>query len=180
MNGIILMEIRKFVEAKLGKPAWLEIVSAAAVPPRIYVPVTDYPDQEALALISTLSVRTGDSIPVILEAMGEFIVPDLISMVPTLIRPGWRTLDVIANTEEAVHEVLRGARTNTNPPKLQCRRSGPHKVAVTYTSARKMCPLAKGIIQGIAKHYGEQISITEPSCMLRGDPVCQLLVTVTE
>lgn len=180
MNGSILMEIRKFVEARLGKQAWPEVVHAAAVPLRVYVPVTDYPDQEVLALISALSVRTGDSVSVILEAMGEFIVPDLINMVPTLIRPDWKTLDVIANTEEAIHEVLRGTWKNTNPPQLQCRRSGPHEVAVTYTSARKMCPLAKGIIRGIAKHYGEQVSITEPSCMLRGDATCQLIVTVAE
>lgn len=179
MNGIIPMTIQNFVETRLGKQAWLEIVRAAAVPPRLYVPVVNYPDQDVLALCSALSARTGDSLPVILETLGEFMVPDLINMVPTIIRPDWRTLDLLANTEQAIHEVLRGARTNANPPQLLCQRSGPHEVAITYTSARKMCPLAKGIIRGIAKHYGEQVSITEPSCMLKGDAACQLLVTVT-
>lgn len=178
MNGSMLIELRKFVETRLGKQAWPELVKSAAIPPRVYVPVTDYPDQEVHALISALSVRTGDSVPIILEAMGEFVVPDLIKMVPTLVRPDWKTVDVIANTEEMIHEVLRGAWKNTNPPKLHCLRSGAHEVTVTYTSSRKMCPLAKGIIRGIAKHYGEQVNISEPSCMLRGDAACQLLVTV--
>ncbi|WP_137895695.1 heme NO-binding domain-containing protein [Ramlibacter sp. 2FC] len=178
MNGIFPIEIRKFVEARLGEQAWPEIVRSAEVRPRLYVPVADYPDQEIAALLSAVSARTGDPIPVILEAMGEFIVPDLISMVPTFIRPGWKTLDMIANTEEAIHEVLRHAGTNTNPPKLMCRWAGSHEVVVTYTSPRKMCTLAKGIIRGIAKYYGEQVAITEPTCMLRGDAACQLHVTV--
>ena len=180
MNGIIPIELRKFVETGLGKQAWPEIVRLAEVPPRVYVPVVDYPDQEVMALLSALSARTGDSLPVILEAVGEFMVPDLISMVPMLIRPGWKTLDVIANTEDAIHEVLRQAGTNTNPPELKCRWSGPHEVVVTYMSSRKMCTLAKGIVKGIAKHYGEQATITEPSCMLRGDAACQLHIRVVK
>lgn len=179
MNGIIPIEIRKFVETRLGKHVWSEIVSSAQAPPRVYVPVADYPDQEVIALLSAVAARTGDSLPALLESLGEFIVPDLIGMVPTLISPGWKTLDVIANTEDAIHEVLRQAGTNTNPPALECRRAGSREVVITYVSPRKMCPLAKGIVQGIAKYFGEQATITEPSCMLRGDAACQLHITVT-
>lgn len=178
MNGIIPIEIRKFVETRLGKQSWPEIVRLAEAPPRVYVPVADYPDREMTALLSAVSARTGDSIPVLWEAVGEFMAPDLLNMVPALIRPDWKTLDVIANTEEAVHEVLRKGRRSTNPPRLKCRWSGPHEVVVTYVSPRKLCMLAKGIIKGIATHYEEQVTITEPTCMLRGDAACELHVTI--
>jgi len=49
---------------------------------------------------------------------------------------------------------------------------------VTYDSPRKMCALARGIIHGLGRHYAESITITEPTCMLRGDPACQLIVNV--
>lgn len=179
MNGIIPIEIRKFIEYRLGPMAWPEVVAAARIPFRVYVPVTDYPDEDVVALLAAFAQRTGETLPALLAALGEFIVPDLLSMVPTLIRPTWKTLDLLANTEQAIHEVMRSAETNTHPPQLACQRVGPNDVVVTYASYRRLCPLARGIIVGVAKHFGEQVSITEPSCMLRGDAECCLHVTVT-
>lgn len=178
MNGIIFMEVAKFVQARLGSQGWQEVVRVAGVPPRLYVPVADYPDGEALALLTALSRKTGEPIPVILQTLGEFIVPDLIKMSQSLINPEWKTIDLIANTEATIHEVFRGAGTKTNPPDLKCEQPSPQEVIVTYTSPRKMCALAKGIVKGVAKHYGEDISITEPTCMLKGGAACQLIITV--
>jgi len=49
-------------------------------------------------------------------------------------------------------------------------------VVITYTSPRKMCAVAKGIIRGVAAHYQEQVTVDEPQCMLRGDAACVLHV----
>lgn len=55
-------------------------------------------------------------------------------------------------------------------------RTGEREVVVTYRSKRKMCPVAKGIVKGVAAHYGERILITEPSCMLHGAGACEITV----
>jgi len=178
MNGIVFIEIEKFARSRLGGEAWLEIVSLAGLSSRIYFRISDYPDEEAVALLSALSARMSKPVEVILESLGEFIVPDLITMSRYWINPEWKTVDLIANTEQTVHEMLRGEGSHNSPPRLQCQRSGPHKVIVTYDSPRKMCALAKGIVSGLAKHYDETVTITEPTCMLRGDPTCQLIVDV--
>lgn len=105
MNGIIPIEIRKFIEFRLGPLAWPEVVAAAGIPFRVYVPVTNYPDDEIVALLAAFAQRTGETVPTLLVALGEFIAPELLAMVPTLIRPHWKTLDLIENTEQAIHEV---------------------------------------------------------------------------
>lgn len=51
-----------------------------------------------------------------------------------------------------------------------CTRTGPDEIVVDYTSARRMCALAKGIAKGVAKHYRESIAITEGSACSRGTP----------
>ena len=178
MNGLIFLEVAKFGKARLGGKAWQEVVRAARVPPRVYVPVADYPDQEATALLTALSATMGEPGLVILEALGEFIAPDLLKMSEFLINPDWKTIDLIANTEATIHEVFRRAGTKTKPPELKCQRSSLQEVIVTYTSPRKMCALAKGIAKGVATHYRERITITEPTCMLKGGAACQLIITV--
>jgi predicted hydrocarbon binding protein len=178
MNGIVFIEIAKFAQSRLGNQAWREVVRLAGVPSRTYFRVADYPDQEAFALLSALAATMKEPDAVILESLGEFIVPDLIKMSRYWIKPDWKTLDLIANTEKTIHEMLRSEGSQTNPPRLQCSRISPEEVAVTYDSPRKMCALAKGIIMGVGKHYGERVTIAEPTCMLKGAAACQLIVKV--
>ncbi len=51
-------------------------------------------------------------------------------------------------------------------------------MTISYRSPRKLCALAKGIVRGAAAHYKVDITISEESCMLRGNPEC--LITVAK
>jgi predicted hydrocarbon binding protein len=180
LNGILHIEFERFVKARLGGRGWPEVLRAARVEARLYVPRTDYPDAELLALLAALSAKTGESAAAIQEAFGEFIVPDLMALARSFVDPTWKTIDLIANTEATIHEVLRRAGTNTSPPLLKCEKTSPREVVVAYASTRKMCAFARGIANGVAKHYGERISIDEPACMLKGAAACELRVAVTD
>lgn len=176
MNGIVFLEIGKFAQSRLGEQAWREVVRLAGVPPRTYYRVADYPDQEATALLSALAAALNEPVAAVLENLGEFITPDLLRMARFWIQPQWKTLELIANTETTIHETLRAEGSRTDPPRLRCERTAPDEVVITYDSPRKLCGLARGIVRGIAGHYGEQVAITEPSCMLKGDAACRLVV----
>jgi hypothetical protein len=110
----------------------------------------------------------------LLEDFGEFIVPDLVSIYRSMIRPEWRTLDLIDNVENTIHRAVRLRDKSAAPPTLVVSRTSPTEVVVVYSSPRRLCGVAKGIARGVAKHYGERISVTESSCMLRNDSCCRL------
>jgi hypothetical protein len=176
VNGIIFIEIGKFAHSRLGEHAWREVLRLANIPPRTYYRVADYPDEDAAALIAALAGALNEPADSVLESLGAFIAPDLLKMARHWIRPEWKTLDLIANTEATIHETLRAGGSRTDPPRLRCERSAPDEVIITYDSPRRLCRLAKGIVRGVAAHYAERVSITEPSCMLQGDPACRLIV----
>lgn len=176
MNGTLFIEIGKFAQARLGEQSWREVVRLAGVAPRIYYRVADYPDEEASALLAALAAALDEPPGEVLENLGEFIAADLLRMARYWIEPGWKTLDLIANTEATIHETLRAEGSRTDPPRLRCERTAADEVVVTYDSARRLCRLARGIVKGIAGHYGERVAITEPSCMLKGDAACRLIV----
>src|SRR6266850_588382 len=179
MNGIIHIEIAKFGQSHLGELGWQEVVRQSGVPERLYYRVADYPDEEALALLAALSAQLNQPVGEVLEALGEYIVPDLLKMARFWIPPEWKTLDVIANTEQTIHETLRGEGSGTNPPRLHCRRTSADEVVISYDSPRRMCRLARGIIRGLATSYQEGVTIDEPACMLNGAPACELIVRRT-
>ncbi|MBV9774893.1 MAG: heme NO-binding domain-containing protein [Gemmatimonadetes bacterium] len=178
MHGIIFAELKKYVDARLGADAWRPLLREAGLGSRIYVPVRTYPDEEVVALVSAASRTTGLAPAAILEDFGEFIAPDLIGMYRSLIRAEWRTLDFIANTEQTIHKVVRLNDSQALPPEIACTRSGSREVVVHYNSPRRMCAVARGIIRGVAAHYGEQVVVTEPRCMHRGDPACEISVAL--
>jgi predicted hydrocarbon binding protein len=180
MNGLIFIEIGRFAQSRLGDQAWREVQRLAGVPPRIYYRVADYPDEDIAALLSALSATLHEPVAEILQSLGEFIVPDLIKMARSWIEPEWKTVELIANTEKTIHETLRSEGSLTNPPRLRCQMNGPDEVVVVYDSPRRMCALAKGIITGVAKHYGERVTIAEPRCMLKGGSECRLVVNVLQ
>jgi hypothetical protein len=77
-------------------------------------------------------------------------------------------LTELEHTEAAIHTVVRRQTPGAEPPQLSCLRPNPREVIVTYGSSRRMCAVAKGIIRGIAAHFGENVAVQEPQCMLKG------------
>jgi len=113
------------------------------------------------------------------EAFGEFIAPSLLKMYRHLLKPNWKSLDIIEHTEGTVHAVVRTSDKNALPPKLLRRRTGPDTVILVYDSPRKMCALAIGIGKGLARHFKETLSIDQTQCMHKGGKFCEIVYRKT-
>jgi hypothetical protein len=176
VHGIIFLELRKYAEARLGASAWESLLREAKLSQRIYMPVAEYSDQEAVALIGAATVLTGWKPQDVLEDFGSFLVPGLLALYGTLLNRRWRTLDVIEHAEETIHQVVCVRNPGARPPGLRCMRASPEEVILCYRSARRMCSLARGIAHGLAHHFAEVVAIREPRCMLRGGEECLMSI----
>ncbi len=159
MQAIIFAELKKYAEARLGADAWLRLLREAGVTRPVYAPGQDYPDEEAGTIVAAASKETGLEPDAILQDFGEFIAPDLVRMYRHIIDPKWKTLDLIEHTEETIHKAVRRDHPAASPPQLKCVRKAPDEVIIHYGSRRRMCGVAKGIARGLARHYGEKISL---------------------
>ena len=176
MHGLIFAELKRFVEVNHGAKAWEALVKKAGLENQFYMPVKEYPDAEATALLTAACNLTGLSPNTILESFGEFITPTLMKMYGHLAKPEWRTLDFILNAEQSIHTVVRVNNPGAKPPQLQCTRMSPVEIMLRYNSPRKMCALANGIVKGVAKHYGEKIALAHMKCMHQGAKECEISV----
>ncbi len=180
MHGTIFLQLKKYVCEKFGDEKWDVLLEKSNLEKKIYLPVKEYPDEDALSIVSTASKITGLATRAILEDFGEFIVPGLLEMYGSLVQPEWNALDLIERTEETIHKVVIRKNPGAKPPHIKSNRISPKEIAITYDSPRKMCALAKGIINGIAKHYETEVEIIETSCMLRGSPSCNISITLKD
>jgi hypothetical protein len=178
MHGIIFSELRKYVDTKLGSEGWNQLLADSQLGRRMYLPIQDYPDEEMGALVATAARTLNVPAAAILEDFGTFIAPSLVGLYRTLVKPEWKTLDLLENTEQTIHTVVRARNPGARPAQLHAIRTAPDVVDLTYHSERRLCAVAKGIVKGIALHYGESISITESMCMHDGGAACRMEVRV--
>ncbi len=137
MHGIVFAELQKFVVTKHGYPGWTKVAEKAGLAHKVYLATGQYPDAEIVSLVTAASAITGQEAFQIVEAFGEFIVPSLLKMYGHLLRPNWRSLDVIEHTEGTVHTVVRASDKDALPPKLRTRRTAPDTVILAYVTLGK-------------------------------------------
>ncbi|HEY3216096.1 MAG TPA: heme NO-binding domain-containing protein [Candidatus Eisenbacteria bacterium] len=176
MHGVIFSELRRYVETRVDPSAWKKLLEEAQLPNRIYLATQVYPDAEAGAIVGAASRITGQPVPALLEDFGEFIAPSLLRIYRALIPPDWKTLDVIENAERTIHSVVRVRQPGASPPELRATRPSRNEVILSYSSARKMCGIAKGLARGIARELGERVTVRESQCMLEGAPTCEISI----
>lgn len=166
MHGALFCQLELFVIQTYGRAAWSLLLGRSDMPGRCFQADTHYPDEEMLRLIETASAITAQPAADIEEAFGFFLAPTLLNMHVGLISARWRTLDILLNTEHLMHTEVRKQDPLAAPPRLLILQVGENKLQLDYRSPRKLGAIAKGIVRGIAAHFGETVHIAE-----RIDPI---------
>src|SRR5688572_2388215 len=119
MHGIIFGELKKLIDSRLGGDSWRTVLQEAGLGSVIYMPVGEYPDAHALAIVGVIAQKTGKDVKVVLEEFGEFIAPHLLMLYRHMVKPEWKTLDLLENTEQTIHRVVRLRNPGAKPPELK-------------------------------------------------------------
>src|SRR6185436_16155794 len=130
MHGIILLELNRFVESRLGSAAWRELIGEAGLTNPIYLPTQIYPDADVLSIVAALSRKTGREPAPLLEEFGAYIVPSLATLYAALIDGNWTMLDLLEHTESTIHRVVRIRAPGAAPPQIKCNRLGRDEVEI--------------------------------------------------
>ena len=161
MYGIFHVELQNYIETRYGHELWRATLKQTGLQHRFYMTVSTYLDSEAFAIVEAVSELTGASKATLFEDFGVFIAPTLMKTHEPLINPKWGLAEFLLNVEEAIHRVVRLKNMGAKPPRLKFEQIGPNELHFYYDSPRRMEALARGILKGIARHYGETVAIEE-------------------
>ncbi len=177
MHGVILQELRAYADT-LGPDVWKALLRDAGLQGRLYLPAGIYDDADVNALVAAAAKKTQKTPHEVLHSFGLFLGPRLLRGHARHVQPGWRTLETLVHVEDTMHRVVRAQNKDAAPPALTIHRIDDRSVAIDYRSARRLCPLARGLVAGVAAYFDEEVVVIEPSCMLRGDARCSLVATL--
>jgi hypothetical protein len=155
MHGSIFVLLKRFIESAYDYSTWIKLLEATKIVHSGFQMQEMYPTRELQTIVEKAAELTGKSTYELLEAFGEFLVPDLLLVYNKYIHPEWRTYEMLMHTETSMHGAVKKQDNRTNPPQLQVTPKGDKQLIVDYQSPRRMAGVAVGIIRGIAKYYQE-------------------------
>lgn len=169
--------LKDFVVDTYDAGTWRQLLEDSGVGYKIYVPVTEYDDGEAMAIVGAAVETTDLSQEELLVAFGEYLVDPLVSTYGVHVDGEWTALELLANVETYIHEALRAKNVSEfTPPDVSAERVDESTVRMVYRSDRGLCQLIPGLLDGIAGHYGTELATTERRCMHEGADHCEFVI----
>lgn len=180
MQGLIYHYLREFVESDLGSPLWERACARAGVAERSFLLTRQYPDQYVYALVSAIQEELGPGAPAssdILFGFGRFVGRRFQREFGFYFRRFATAREMIAGIEPIIHTELRRHDPRSQPPALRTSPVPGGGLRVLYRSPRRLCDVLRGLATEVGAAFGEEIAIDEPTCMNRGGPVCEVLLS---
>jgi len=180
MYGVIFHFLRNYVIEKHGGiETWRALLAANGRKFDNYNPITEYPDNEIIALAKTASEALNVPFVAVLEDFGAYTGKQLVTFYSMYVKTNWTTFDVIKNAGSNIHGALNQYNSTRKPPHIDAKQISADQLLIHYASKRKLCPVVKGIIRGLGEHFGESFIIKETQCMHSGHPHCTIEVHKT-
>jgi hypothetical protein len=175
MKGIVFNVLEEVVRAQHGEEAWDDLLADVGST-GVYTAVGSYEDGQLLALVGAASRRLGLPPREVVRWFGRHALPVFAVRYPEFFRPHHDTRSFILTLNTIIHPEVQKLYPGATPPRFDIHERDDGRVDVIYHSARGLCALAEGLLEGTAAHYGEHLEITRPACTHRGDPACHLVL----
>ncbi len=173
MKGIVFTALNDLVEAQFGMEMWESILDQ--VHPEsggIYTSVEDFSDDELFAMVAALSEKTEITQTDLLQVFGRYLFSVLISRHPVFVDNEPDYFEFLKSIDGVIHKEVNKLYTNPNLPKMDWQQDDPDLLILSYTSPRKLCYLAVGLIEGAAAYYDTEIEFDHGPCMHEGADAC--------
>jgi len=176
MKGIIFNLVEEAVVAEHGDDAWDAVLAEAGVA-GAYTSLDLYPDEELVALVGAGSRLLDVEPGALTRWLGHQASRGLADRYPHFFTPHASTRPFLLTLNDVIHPEVRKVHPNADPPDFGFDENAEGDLVLTYTSRRRLCDLAIGMIAGAATHYGETSHVNHDVCMKEGADACRFTVS---
>ncbi|VUD46985.1 hypothetical protein TDB9533_00934 [Thalassocella blandensis] len=178
MKGAVFIALNDMIERDYGIDVW-ERVLADVTPESqgIYVSAESYADQELADLVAAISQQLDLPQDQVLRTFGEYLFGALNAKFPIFTNIHQHIFSFLVSIQGVIHKEVNKLYHDASLPKISCNLIEKNVLDMHYSSPRKLCYLAEGLIYGAAKEFNSEISITQIKCCHQNDDECILRIT---
>lgn len=159
MKGVIFAELIKWVEeTRSPEVADAMILQAGCKRDGVYTSVGNYPYEDAIALLTALSGISGTDGAELAYSYGVWLAPRFAQLYPEIFE-GYSDLRTFLRDIDAHHHMeVKKLYPDAKTPSVVAVFEG-EEIGISYASHRPFAGVAHGLIEGYARHFGEQVEI---------------------
>lgn len=172
MKGIVFTEFLEMVEQKFGYETVDQLLNENDLPSGgVYTSIGTYDHSEIVALVVSLSQKTGAEIPLLLNAFGQYLFGTFKKNYPAFLEAASDTFDFLESIERYIHVEVRKLYPDAELPYFATKRIGDDTLEMIYVSERKLADFAEGLISKSFEHYNESAKIKKENLKADGSEV---------
>jgi hypothetical protein len=174
VKGIVFNIFSDLVTDKFGLDTWDALIERThPASQAIYTSSDVYPDGELMAYVGELSKITRLPGEDLVRAFGNHMMHTFQRMHPEFMQ-GHTARSFLLSLQDVIHVEVKKLHPDTLLPTFEYESTGDGQLTMYYSSPRRLCHLAEGLIAGAGEVFQESIHLTHPECMHHGASRCRL------
>src|SRR5713226_246431 len=153
MKGLVFNLLEEVVVRQHGEDTWDSLLDAAGLGGS-YTSLGSYPDQDMQKLVVAASDALATTPSEVLRWFGRMAIPVLEERYSHFFSQHTSTRPFILSVNNIIHPEVRKIYPGAEVPTFDFRDTPDGRLLIGYESARKLCALAQGFVEGAAAHYG--------------------------
>lgn len=179
MKGLVFNLLEAVVTRTYGEDTWDALLDSAQLD-GAYTSLGNYPDEQMGALVTAASQALKLSPNEVLRWFGQEAMAVMVERYPAFFVAHQSTRPFVLSLNSIIHPEVRNIYPGADVPVFDFDDAPDGSLLMGYHSARKLCSLAQGFVEGAGRHYGEQVRFEHLCCMHKGDPKCQFRLVFTD
>ena len=177
MKGAVFTGFSEFAEKEFGLTIWLKIVDSCVLASNgEYVSTELYNDSEFIILADALGEYVGKTREELYREFGHYFFPVLMSMAIKHVEDITDLFDFMRAVDSVIHIEVKKSDPAAYTPTLLYDQPQDDVLMVRYTSSRKMCHFAEGLILGAADYFNQPVTLSQSKCLCKGDAHCLIRI----
>ena len=174
MKGVIFNLFEEYVAAGYGDVFLEDLYVEASLPDDVppFIGPLSYPDDIFFDMVVYTAKKKNLNPEKLYFAFGRFSIPLLAKRFPIFFTESSSTMELMEKINDIHHLEVKKLYPDAELPHFKIEPGDDDSMTVHYSSHRHLCSLAKGLIAGVADHFGESVHTEEKSCMNDGDATC--------
>ncbi len=177
MKGVIFTFLADMVEEQFGLEAWDSILTETGLN-GVYVSTETYPDEEVFRLVEATHKATDIPMNDLIKAFGQYAFGKFQKSHPDFCNPEYTLKEFLLTVDSVIHVEVKKLQPDAQLPSFGYDNESENELTMIYSSPRKLCMLAEGLIAGAAEFYNTQYTLTHDKCMHDGSDHCTLHITM--
>jgi hypothetical protein len=175
MKGIVFTKFIEMVEESYSVDFADQMIEMANLPSGgVYTAVGTYDHRELVALLTTLSQLSGQSLPDLLHRYGNYLFGQFAKLYPHFFVDVHSSIEFVSRIEDVIHVEVKKLYPDAELPRFDVLEHTPDRLKIVYRSDRHLGDLAEGLLESCIVHFGEsdQIALIRENLTSPETPVC--------